>query len=162
MADGSAAPLLLPGYSHFATAAAFSLDGTRIVTASDDGTARIWRADGSAAPLLLKDDSRFVSVAAFRRDDLPLLAGLFARGSGSPSPGLSASTLASLCAYRWPGNVREPRNTVERLLVLGPGTLPGSPSADKPPDFHHAREEALKAFERAYLEALSCGHVTAA
>ena len=48
--------------------AAFSPDGTRVVTASEDGTARIWRIDGGAEPLVLKGHSRSVNTAKFSSD----------------------------------------------------------------------------------------------
>ena len=52
--DGSGEPLVLRGHEGRVCSAAFSPDGTRIVTASDDGTARVWRADGSGEPVVLR------------------------------------------------------------------------------------------------------------
>jgi DNA-binding NtrC family response regulator len=97
-----------------------------------------------------------------RLEDVPVLAEAFARGLTRKRAPLSASTLACLCAYRWSGNVRELRNAVDRVLALGPGTLPGSPSPEEPPDFHRAREQAIQCFERRYLEALLQRHDSAA
>ena len=42
--------LVLRGHEAALTSAGFSADGTRIVTGSCDGTARVWRADGSGEP----------------------------------------------------------------------------------------------------------------
>ena len=42
----------------------FSPDGTRVVTASDDGTARVWRADGSGEPVVLRGHDDLVRSAA--------------------------------------------------------------------------------------------------
>jgi two-component system response regulator AtoC len=40
---------------------------------------------------------------------------------GKPRPGFSNEALAALCAYAWPGNIRELRNTVERAVLLCDG-----------------------------------------
>ena len=57
-----------------------------------------------------------------RLDDLPMLVDHFLakhyRGEGQP-PRLSAAALEALASYKWPGNIRELENEVERLLVLG-------------------------------------------
>src|SRR5690606_26640323 len=54
--------------------------------------------------------------------DLPMLVSHFLRkhyrGEGTP-PSLGAGALAAMEGYRWPGNIRELENEVERLLVLG-------------------------------------------
>jgi WD40 repeat protein len=46
----------------------FSPDGTRIVTASYDKTARVWNADGTGKPLLLEGHQDVVYSAAFSPD----------------------------------------------------------------------------------------------
>jgi two-component system, NtrC family, response regulator AtoC len=61
-----------------------------------------------------------------RRDDIPALARGFAaffseRVKKRPMT-LSASALEMLMHYRFPGNVRELRNIVERAVILGQGT----------------------------------------
>ncbi|MCG8418449.1 MAG: protein kinase, partial [Proteobacteria bacterium] len=48
--------------------AAFSPDGTRIVTASSDNAARVWNADGSGQPVVLRGHLGTVRSAAFSRD----------------------------------------------------------------------------------------------
>ena len=48
--------------------AAFSRDGTRIVTASRDKIARVWNADGTGQPILLQGHRDEVYSAAFSRD----------------------------------------------------------------------------------------------
>jgi DNA-binding NtrC family response regulator len=40
------------------------------------------------------------------------------RGEGEP-PRLAAEAFAALQSYKWPGNIRELENEIERLLVLG-------------------------------------------
>ncbi len=91
-----------------------------------------------------------------RVEDVPMLAHHFAADAEAKAP-LSASTVAALAARRWPGNVRELKNAVERVLALGPSSLlPGA--TDEALDFHGSREQALKAFERSYLESLLARH----
>jgi two-component system, response regulator FlrC len=56
-----------------------------------------------------------------RRDDIPALAAhlvtQIAERLGRPAPALAPSALTRLCAYDYPGNVRELGNIVERALV---------------------------------------------
>jgi DNA-binding NtrC family response regulator len=57
-----------------------------------------------------------------RREDLPALVDHFARqvsaqNGWKPVP-FSAEAIEALKRYRWPGNIRELRNVVERLLLL--------------------------------------------
>ncbi|MEM1342947.1 MAG: sigma-54 dependent transcriptional regulator [Pseudomonadota bacterium] len=58
-----------------------------------------------------------------RRDDIPELSehflALFAREQGLPRRRLSAAATAALQTRAWPGNVRQLRNMMEQLLILG-------------------------------------------
>lgn len=60
-----------------------------------------------------------------RRDDIgPLAEHFLAQYSAErrvPPPKLSADSLATLEAYDWPGNVRQLRNVIERVIILAPG-----------------------------------------
>jgi len=72
-----------------------------------------------------------------RVNDIPLLTMFFlekfARKVGRPITELTEETMARLCAYAWPGNIRELQNVIERaaalslgpLLVIDKGALPG-------------------------------------
>lgn len=61
-----------------------------------------------------------------RREDIPLLAQYFAHRlsdrDGTGPRTLDASALDTLTQMEWAGNVRQLRNTIERLLVLAAGT----------------------------------------
>lgn len=59
------ASAVLRGHRGPVRAAAFNRDGTRVVTASRDGTARVWRADGTGEPTVLEGHGGEVLVAAF-------------------------------------------------------------------------------------------------
>lgn len=62
---------------------------------------------------------------AERREDIPLLASNFARElaaqEGCKPIDLPPETLSVLGSYDWPGNIRELRNTIERLTILHAG-----------------------------------------
>jgi DNA-binding NtrC family response regulator len=92
-----------------------------------------------------------------RLDDVPVLAAHFAKAAGAKTT-LPAGAVASLSAWRWPGNVRELKNAVERAVTLGEAPLPDQPASSASEDFHGARDKALAAFERSYLEALLTKH----
>ena len=59
---------VLAGHTGSVVSAAFSPDGTRVVTASDDGTARIWDAASGEELTLLRGHSGWVVSAAFSPD----------------------------------------------------------------------------------------------
>jgi len=63
-----------------------------------------------------------------RREDVPLIAGhfieVFNRTQGLAQRALSEEAVASLQTMEWPGNIRELRNVIERVLILGDGTGP--------------------------------------
>lgn len=62
---------------------------------------------------------------AERREDIPELVGYFVRrisdGSGLPARDFGADAIAALQVAEWPGNVRQLRNVVERILILAGG-----------------------------------------
>jgi WD40 repeat protein len=51
---------VLKGHQGFVQSAGFSPDGTRVVTASTDMTARVWRADGMGVPVVLEGHEGYV------------------------------------------------------------------------------------------------------
>jgi two-component system nitrogen regulation response regulator NtrX len=61
---------------------------------------------------------------AERRDDIPTLVdhffARFASDQGVPPPEVSQEAMAALQSYEWPGNVRQLRNVVERMIILTP------------------------------------------
>lgn len=67
-----------------------------------------------------------------RLEDIPKLAEHFIeslhKSQGLPMRELSEDTRALLQTLRWPGNVRQLRNVIERILILGEGTGPIEPA----------------------------------
>ncbi|MDR1963184.1 MAG: sigma 54-interacting transcriptional regulator [Planctomycetaceae bacterium] len=60
-----------------------------------------------------------------RVDDIPILADYFlerfCKETGRKYKGFDSSAMRVLMGYRWPGNIRELKNVVERAVVLGSG-----------------------------------------
>jgi two-component system nitrogen regulation response regulator NtrX len=75
-----------------------------------------------------------VPPLADRRDDIPLLVKYFMKrlsaASGLAMREVSEDAMAMLQAYNWPGNVRQLRNIVERLLILASDDAASAISAD--------------------------------
>ena len=105
-----------------------------------------------------------------RREDIPELAAFFIeqlnKGQGLPLRELTADANALLQTMRWPGNVRQLKNVVERILILG--TDKGAIEASELPDNENGSgdsgpgglssslatlplREARELFEREYL-----------
>jgi two-component system nitrogen regulation response regulator NtrX len=108
-----------------------------------------------------------------RREDIPLLIDYYLErlsvASGMPRRSLAPDAYATLQVQRWPGNVRQLRNVVERILILAAGDLAQPISADMlPPEASSTPptgglgaeriialplREARELFEREYLDA---------
>ncbi|MEO0634509.1 MAG: helix-turn-helix domain-containing protein, partial [Pseudomonadota bacterium] len=105
-----------------------------------------------------------------RREDIPVLAAHFIddcnAGQGLPRRALSGDAAALMQTMVWPGNVRQLKNMVERVLILGDGSgpieareLPGPTEPDTEEDrvvlsgalATLPLREAREAFEREYL-----------
>ncbi len=111
-----------------------------------------------------------------RNSDVLLLAEhfieSFARKAGRSPPSVSSEVWEALESYDWPGNVRQLKNLVERVVALdsdGRVTLSDLPiemrfGRSTPPQptpapissirYAEAREEALKRFQESYLAEL--------
>src|SRR6188472_3157224 len=62
-----------------------------------------------------------------RKDDIPLLvrhfADLFARDNNFRPKRVTPAAMEAMQRYRWRGNIRELRNTVERVMIMTPGDV---------------------------------------
>lgn len=69
-----------------------------------------------------------------RKEDIPLLVDYFAdqicAESGKPKRDFEPEAISLLQEKSWPGNIRELRNVVERLLILGGGCISGQDVRD--------------------------------
>ncbi len=108
-----------------------------------------------------------------RGDDILLMADFFLdrlRPQDSSLTGFSVETLDCFRRYRWPGNIRELRNVIERTVTLARGTKievsdlppqlrsPKSDSVDGAVLTEISRDEALDTADRAYLTAVLKKH----
>lgn len=111
---------------------------------------------------------------AQRREDIPLLVHhfmqRFSETAGLPIMTIGEDTMATLQTHDWPGNVRQLRNNVERLLILASDSdsstitadmlpsdvgesTPGLPSDQSEHIISLPLREAREHFEREYLVA---------
>jgi two-component system C4-dicarboxylate transport response regulator DctD len=70
-----------------------------------------------------------------RREDIPLLVAHFLRQSaarnGVPVPHVPEATLAEVLRHSWPGNVRDLKNAVERMVITAHGDVAGPFALDE-------------------------------
>ncbi len=112
-----------------------------------------------------------------RRDDIPALVQhfikKFAKSHDSPIAGISKEAIETLKSYRWPGNIRELENAIERSFIVEnsnmiqpeslpdavrqvetvAGTMSTAPSSSQPLDFELFKEQAEKDFIVSALKA---------
>lgn len=82
-----------------------------------------------------------------RREDLPVLAAHFVE-SFHQTQGLSLrelpdETIAALQSMSWPGNIRQLRNVIERVLILAEGSGPIQPGELEPQGAGSSQSDAL-------------------
>ena len=77
-----------------------------------------------------------------RREDIPLLVqhfiAAYCRENGFRAKAVSTAAMERLVNHAWPGNIRELRNFIERLVILTPGTI--IEAADLPLTFQVASQ----------------------
>jgi two-component system nitrogen regulation response regulator NtrX len=105
-----------------------------------------------------------------RKEDIPPIASHFVEEicgeQGKEKKGFSAEAMQRMLSHAWPGNIRELRNVVERLVILSMGRrieeetvrrvlatdLPSAEPARLQAFDEENFREATLAFEKAYLE----------
>jgi formate hydrogenlyase transcriptional activator len=69
-----------------------------------------------------------------RREDIPLLVRYFthryARSMDKPIESIPSAAMKKLCAWHWPGNIRELENFIERSVILTQGSALQVPTAE--------------------------------
>ena len=98
-----------------------------------------------------------------RLEDIPLLVHFliekFAPKIGKKLAGISAKSMQSLQSYRWPGNIRELENVIERAIILSDGSL----LEIDPEQFSSSAEAVVKSPQpgAASLDSITKEHITA-
>jgi NtrC-family two-component system response regulator AlgB len=84
----------------------------------------------------------------------------FSRQLGRPRLAFSEGALKRLSSYRWPGNLRELRNTIERAVILAPDDqinerfLPENPPAALDAKITVGGEISLETLEEAHIRSV--------
>jgi formate hydrogenlyase transcriptional activator len=94
-----------------------------------------------------------------RPADIPLLVrhfvGQAARKMNKAIDTISCDTMHALTQYRWPGNIRELENVIERAVILSPGPVLRLPIRDLHtrivPGHNHERSQTLEEVERKHI-----------
>ena len=81
----------------------------------------------------------------------------FADRIGKKITGFSPAVISAFASYKWPGNLRELRNVIERAVILAPGNV--IELADLPEEFGGQANPAVTVGARVTLEALEAEHI---
>ncbi len=111
---------------------------------------------------------------ADRKEDIPLLCQhfleVYRKHMGRPIQGISNEAMSAMMQYQWKGEVRELENVLERAVIfcdkdfIGLEHLPEyfrqmtSQHAPLPAGAHQTLRDAVKAFERTYIEQVLAQH----
>lgn len=102
-----------------------------------------------------------ITVPALRQrpEDIPALVrhftGLYSRRMKKDIESIPAETMDALVRYRWPGNIRELQNFIERAVILSPHSVLRAPVAELEPFSANLKPEVvisgLAAVERDHI-----------
>src|SRR5438128_159507 len=137
----------------------------RVIAATNRDLAKAVQAERFREDLYFRIAVIPISVPALREraDDIPLLVEHFAaqvaRETGRRPKKFAPGALEALARHPFPGNVRELRNLVERLVIMSPGAgvspedaLAVLPRAERAPESPARISEAVQDFERRQIE----------
>ena len=102
---------------------------TRVVTATNRDLMEMVRQGTFREDLFYRLDVVTIHLPPLRerQEDIPPLVkyylDYFAKENGRPLFTVSESAMSALCSYSWPGNIRELKNCMERMVVLTRGSL---------------------------------------
>ena len=103
--------------------------GVRIIAATNKDLSEEVKKGGFREDLFFRLNVIPITVPPLRerKDDIPQLAKFFIDGfasdSGTRPKGLEPEVIRMFQSYSWPGNIRELRNAVERLMIMVPSPV---------------------------------------
>jgi len=103
--------------------------GVRIIAATNKDLSEEVKKGGFREDLFFRLNVIPITVPPLRerKDDIPQLAKFFIDGfasdSGTRPKGLEPEVVRMFQSYSWPGNIRELRNAVERLMIMVPSPV---------------------------------------
>ena len=109
----------------------------RVIAATNRDLAELTRAESFREDLYFRLAVVPLTVPPLRDrlEDIPVLVAHLAadvqRETGGRGRTFSPSAIEHLARYHYPGNVRELRNVVERLIIMTPGTRIGADAVDR-------------------------------
>ncbi|OQA87310.1 MAG: Transcriptional regulatory protein ZraR [Lentisphaerae bacterium ADurb.Bin242] len=130
---------------------------TRVVTATNRDLAAMVAEGAFREDLFYRLDVVSIHIPPLRerQEDIPPLVNhflaFFAKENGRPPLTISESAMSALCSYSWPGNIRELKNCVERMVVLTRGQII---ELDNVPI--HIREKITPGITKTILGTSSC------
>ena len=130
---------------------------TRVVTATNRDLAAMVEEGTFREDLYYRLDVVTIHLPPLRErtEDIPPLVNhylaYFAKENGRPEMTISESAMSALCSYPWPGNIRELKNCVERMVVL---TRSNTIDRDNVPI--NIREKLTPGISKTILSSSSC------
>ena len=130
---------------------------TRVVTATNRDLAAMVEEGTFREDLYYRLDVVTIHLPPLRErtEDIPPLVNhylaYFAKENGRPEMTISESAMSALCSYPWPGNIRELKNCVERMVVL---TRSNTIDLDNVPI--NIREKLTPGISKTILSSSSC------
>jgi DNA-binding NtrC family response regulator len=119
----------------------------RVIVATNRNVDELARTGRLREDLLHRVDVIRLTLPSLRErlEDVPALVAHFLslhhHESGHPRKAFTPQAMRTLQAYSWPGNVRELANTIERLVILSPGST--IEVADLPENVRFGRQPSI-------------------
>jgi formate hydrogenlyase transcriptional activator len=129
----------------------------RLIAATNGDLAGMVQAQRFRADLFYRLNVFPIHVPALRErpEDIPLLVRhfvqQFARRMNREIETIPSATMEALTRYRWPGNIRELENVIERSVILSPGPTLRVPLGDLHVAQSNGRLQTLEELQRAHI-----------
>ena len=143
----------------------------RLVAASNRDLARMVAERAFREDLYYRLNVFPIRVPALRErsDDIPALVEhftrVYARKFDKPVERIAAVTMRALCAYAWPGNIRELENFIERSVILSSGAQLNAPLSElgpPPSTLGQPSESPVNGRDKKALKDVERDHILAA